>query len=129
MDFQQTGRRRRLFAKQLSQVIENLQIISEKLSQQLPEKDLTAPEMEKEDLLSDLYYGRYIPESLERKKKDPHDREVEQAGKALLHTLSQEQRELFDAYEFAEGVRGNSIALRAYRAGVQFAVRVILSNM
>lgn len=49
--------------------------------------------------------------------------------KALVHTLSPEQRELFDAYEFAENARGDSIALRAYRAGVQFAVRVILSSM
>ena len=129
MDSQQTGTGRRLFANQLSQVIELLQIISEKLPQQLPEKDLTAPEMEKKDILSDLYYRRYIPESFERKKEDPLDRGVMQAMKALLHTLSPEQRELFDAYEVAENARGDSIALRAYRAGVQFAVRVIFSNM
>lgn len=129
MDFQQTGTGRRLRAHQLSQVIERLQIISEKLSQQLPEKGLTAPEMEKKDLLSDLYYGRYTPESLEREKEDPHDREVKQAMKALLHTFSPEQRELFDAYESAENTWGDSIALKAYRDGVQFAVRLILSNM
>lgn len=134
MDFKQTGTRRRLYANQLSQVIEILQIISEKLSQQLPGKDLaakalSAPETEKKDLLSDLYYGRYTPESFERDRDDPQNREAEQAMKALLHTLSPKQRELFDAYEFAENVRGDSIALKAYRAGVQFAVRVILLNV
>lgn len=129
MDFQQTGTGRRLLANQLFQGIELLQIISEKLSQQLPEKDLTAPEMEKKDFLSDLYYGRYLPESFEREKEDPHDREVKQAMQALLHTLSPEQRKLFDAYESAENVRGDSIALKAYRAGVRFAVRVILFNV
>lgn len=129
MHFQQTGTGRRLCAKQLSRMIEILQIISEKLSQQLPEKILTAPEIEKEDLLSDLYYGRYTPVSFEREKEDPHNREVEQAMKALLHTLSPEQRVLFDAYESAENVRGDSTALEAYRAGVQFAVKVILFSM
>ena len=135
MDFQQTKTGRRLLAKQLSQVIGLLQIISEKLPQQMPEKDLSAPEMEKKqemekkDILSDLYYGRYTPEFFVREKEDPQNREVEQAMKALLHTLSPKQRELFDAYESAENVRGDSIALKAYRAGVQLAVNVILLNM
>lgn len=129
MDSQQTGTGRHLFANQLSQVIELLQIISEKLPQQLPKKDLTAPKREKKDILSDLYYGRYTPESLEQEKEDPHDQEVRQAMKALLHTLSPEQRELFDAYESVENTWIDSIALKAYRAGVQFALRVIFSNM
>ena len=129
MDFQQTRTGRHLYADQLSQVIELLQIISEKLSQQLPEKDFIAPQMEKNDILSDLYYGRYTPEFFEREQEDPQNREVAQAMKALLDTLSFEQRALFDAYEFAENVRGDSIALKAYRAGVQFAVRVILLNV
>lgn len=130
MNFHKTEMVQKFFARQLPLLIEALQGIAQTRpkSDTKAAKVLSALSTGETDILSDLYNLDYMPESMKRRKNDPHNQEVHRAMEALLETLSPEQRELFLQYEGAENTRGSSISCRAYKDGVRLAVQVIMAG-
>lgn len=128
MNFYETKMGRRFFDAQLPQLIGALEDIAKAKTQPVPVVRLPDSWLEQTGTLEELFSGRYQPEAIEYNRDDPLNRDAMDAMKALLNTLSPQQRELFDAYEAAENDRGSDISLRAFRAGVRLAVQIGLAG-
>lgn len=135
MDFYETKKGQDFFTRQIPQLIEVLREIAATLKQSAagtpavdrPPNFSDTKDMEN-DILSDIYDCRYMPEPQTYGKNDPLNEEVRKAMNALLPTLSPEQRELFLQYEDAQNIRGSSIFRRAYRDGVRLAVQIFMAG-
>ena len=135
MKFYETKMGQDFFTLQIPQLIEVLQEIAAALKQpaavtRVVDRPPDFPDMEnmENDILSDLYDCRYMPESQTYGKDDPLNEEVKKAMNALLPTLSPEQKDLFLQYEAAQNIRGSGISRRAYRDGVRLAVQIFMAG-
>lgn len=128
MNFHETKMGQIFFAQQLPLLIEALQEIAAALKQPVATGQLFDLTDGENDILSDIYYHNYMPESMERRENDPYNEDVKNALDPLMKVLTPEQRELFYNYEFAEHKRGSSVACRAYKDGIRLAVQVIMAG-
>ena len=135
MNFCETQMGQDFFIRQIPQLIGVLQEIAAALKRPAagtraidrPPDFPDTKDMEN-DILSDIYDCRYMPESRTYGKDDPLNEEVKKAMNALLSTLSPEQKELFLQYEDAQNARGSGISRRAYRDGVRLAVQIFMAG-
>lgn len=126
MNFYETRMGRQFFTRQLPQLIRALEDMAKTKTRPVPV--IRLPGSETNDILSDLYYERYMPDCHLRRKNDPLDREVHETMGPLLQSLSPEQKELFLQYEAAASARAVSISERAYKDGVRLAVQVMMAG-
>jgi len=128
MNFYETQMGQDFFTKQLPQLTDALKDIAKALAQ--PKQALQVPLSDAggKDILSDLYYSNYQPESFEWKKDNPLDQRVLLAENALRARLSPEDFPLFTDYESAVNMRNDNICFRAFKAGVQLAVQMVFAG-
>lgn len=125
MNFHETQMGKIFFNHQLPKLIQTLQEIAAGLSYRLPHMEWTADT----DILHELYYGNYEPESFGNKEfLTPQDLQVMEAESALTSALSPTVSELFETYKTAVSIRDSAAAEQAYKAGFQLAVQLILSD-
>ncbi len=125
MNFYETKMGQDFFTHQLPALIGALQDIAAAPAQRRQTREMSA---ENNDILSALYHGNYEPEFWKVKKDDPFDSTVMQAENTLTTQISPEQKKLFDEYQAAFNARADNISERAFRAGVQIAVQMILAG-
>lgn len=126
MNFYKTRMGRQFFTRQLPQLIKALDEIAKAKAHPVPAVWL--PGSDTEDILADLYYERYTPDSHLCRKNDPLDREVRKTMEPLLCSLTPEQKKLFLQYEAAMSARAANISERAYKDGAQLAVQVLMAG-
>lgn len=126
MNFHETVMGQQFFSQQLPQLIRALEDIAKAKTQPVPV--IRLPEAGAEDILSELYNVRYMPECQLRRENSPFDRDAHDTLQALLKSLSPEQQDLFSQYEAAENARGDSISERAYKDGVRLAVQIMVAG-
>ncbi len=85
--------------------------------------------MKHTDILHELYYGSYEPESFGNSNSlTSQDRKVIEAENALKPALSPASEKLFETYKAAVSIRDAAVSEQAYKAGFRLAVRLIFSG-
>lgn len=128
MNFHETKMGQDFFTQQLPELIRAFQDISKALLQQKPAFSVSLPDMDRRDVLSEIYYSNYCPESLRWNKDDSLNQNVLAAETALCERLSDEDFSLFDAYQTAVNIRADDTCCQAFKSGAQLAVQMILAG-
>lgn len=125
MNFHETTMGHLFFERQLPQLIHVLESISQKLSH--PSTVIKLSDAADPEFLKELYWHSGLLKSLKESSLRNHD--AVKAQQTFLPLLPKEGREAFESYEEIIAEREGKSAERAYQAGFQTAIQMMVSGL